>query len=181
MPLWNHIAHSCKKKICNLSTVGWHNSELKLMDFSIFKILHSRSWLILNVEINELIKVKRRSQGYFLVHHSVLCFFYFLTNYFNLFSIERICCFLPSKTGIHSPVAEENWKMSLLHSLSVFRAGPRTNIQVITFSVLGKADYFILGILHNLLKMSPALSTHRDIKSGYRRSCVKDNGIMLTE
>lgn len=170
-----------QKKLCDLSTVGWHNSELKLVYFSICKILHSNSWLILNVEINELIKATRRSQGYSC---SPQCFVfllvqnYFLTNYFNLFSIKRICLLLPSRTSMHFP---ENWKMGVLHSLSVFHVGPRANIQVITFSVLGKADYFILGTPHNMLKMSPALSIHRDIKSGYRRSCVKDNGIMFTK
>lgn len=82
---------------------------------------------------------------------------------------------------MHFPVADENWKMSVLHSLSVSHAGPKASIQVTTFSVLGKADYFILGILHNLLKIYPALSTHMDIKAGYRRTCVKDDGTMLTE
>ena len=62
-----------QQKLCYISAVGWHNSELKLMDFSICKILHSNSWLILDIEINEFIKVTKRSQGYSC--STLLCFF----------------------------------------------------------------------------------------------------------
>jgi len=71
--------------------------------------------------------------------------------------------------------------MSVLHSLSVSHVGPKPNIQVISFSVLRKVDYFILGILYSLLKIYPDLFSHMDIKFGYTRAYVKDDGIMLTE
>lgn len=61
---------------------------------------------------------------------------------------------------------------------------PEQTHRLFLFQFGGRENYFVLGILYNLLEIYPALATHMDIKIldtalHYRKPYLKD-GIMLT-